>query len=56
MLKKISDGLTKVWKSDRCHEPFYSGGKVCEESFNGLQDNLTCIKTALNILNATYLD
>ena len=28
MLKQISDGLTKVWKSDRCHEPFYRGGKV----------------------------
>lgn len=28
MLKQASDGLSKVWKVHKSHDPYYSGGKV----------------------------
>jgi hypothetical protein len=28
MLKQANDGLSKVWKVNKSHDPFFSGGKV----------------------------
>jgi transcriptional regulator of met regulon len=32
MLKGSSDGLSKAWKHNICHQPFFNGGKVRESN------------------------
>ena len=41
MLKEQYTGISKHWKAEPVHQPFYSGGKVCKVSLIVVNFNQT---------------